>query len=256
MRARAAIAAHPPLTGRARRLEQLKTGALLTPREHRGLTKLVEACGAWVADGKECDDRERPFLGMAAEAAGCATAADLVSAACAALAACPAPKPKFTIKLQRGPDDDTAPAAPQKQKPAFSPAASYGGARPGFVFLTGSRGLGYYLEGTEAPPPPAPPLPPPAAAEAPVRYREGSAWNAVNRQASKPIAPDDDDAEFELAAAMEARAAPRKRSAPKPTRPPPPVARANQWAKARPVTKKGAGTAKGRLSSKLGKKRR
>ena len=82
MRARAAIAAHPPLTGRARRLEQLKTGALLTPREHRGLTKLVEACGAWVADGKECDDRERPFLGMAAEAAGCATAADLDDPAC------------------------------------------------------------------------------------------------------------------------------------------------------------------------------
>merc|ERR1719171_903344 len=104
--------------------------------------------------------------------------------------------------------------------------------------MTGSRGLGYYLEGTEAPPAPAAAPPPPVPEEAPVRYRAGPAWD---RMAPAPAPVDEDDAEFELAAAEE-----RKRAAPRP----------RQWAKApgHTVAKKGTGTAKGRLLAKLGKK--
>ena len=141
----------------------------LTAREHRGLAALIEACGAWAADESTCDDRERPFLTLAAEAAGCTSSTELVEAAREALAAVPEPKPKFTIKLQRGADDeDAAPAPPPK--PNFSPAASYGGARPGYIFMTGSKGLGYYLEGTEAPPAAVAAPPPPVPDEAPVPY--------------------------------------------------------------------------------------
>ena len=64
------------------------------------------------------------------------------------------PRPKFTIKPRRGADDDVA-ALPPPPKPKFSPAASYGGARPGYVFMTGSKGLGGCAEGTEAPPRPS-----------------------------------------------------------------------------------------------------
>ena len=73
----------------------------LTAREHRGLAALIEACGAWAGDETACDDRERPFLTLAAEAVGCTSATELVAAAREALAAVPEPKPKFTIKLQR-----------------------------------------------------------------------------------------------------------------------------------------------------------
>ena len=226
----------------------------LTAREHRGLAALIEACGAWAADAAACDDRERPFLTLAAEAAGCTSTTELVQAAREALAAVPEPKPKFTIKLQRDAnDEDAAPAPPPKV--VFSPAASYGGARPGYVFMTGSRGLGYYLEGTEAPPAPAA-APPPPVEEAPVRYRTGPAWD---RMAPAPAPLDEDDAEFELAAAEERRrAAPRPRKAPKPAAAPKPAPRPSQWAKApgHTVAKKGTGTAKGRLLAKLGKKRR
>lgn len=223
----------------------------LTAREHRGLTALIEACGAWAADEASCDDRERPFLTLAAEAAGCTSTTELVETARAALAAVPEPKPKFTIKLQRGADDDeAAPALPPKV--VFSPAASYGGARPGYICMTGSKGLGYYLEGTEAPPAPAA-APPPPVPEEPVRYRAGPAWD---RMVPAPAPVDEDDAEFELAAAEERkRAAPRQRKAPKPAAPKP-APRPSQWAKAPPVAKKGTGTAKGRLLAKLGKKRR
>ena len=225
----------------------------LTAREHRGLAALIEACGAWAGDETACDDRERPFLTLAAEAAGCTSATELVAAAREALAAVPEPKPKFTIKLQR--DDEAAPAPPPP-KVLFSPAASYGGARPGYVFMTGSRGLGYYLEGTEAPPAPSAAPPPPVPEEAPVRYRAGPAWD---RMAPAPAPVDEDDAEFELAAAEERkRAAPRPRKAPKPAAAPKPAPRPSQWAKApgHTVAKKGTGTAKGRLLAKLGKKRR
>ena len=226
----------------------------LTAREHRGLAALIEACGAWAADEAACDDRERPFLTLAAEAAGCTSSTELVETARAALAAVPEPKPKFTIKLQRGADDeDAAPAPPPKV--VFSPAASYGGARPGYVFMTGSKGLGYYLEGTEAPPAPAA-APPPPVPEETVRYRAGPAWD---RMAPAPAPVDEDDAEFELAAAEERkRAAPRPRKAPKPAAAPKPAPRPSQWAKApgHTVAKKGTGTAKGRLLAKLGKKRR
>ena len=180
-----------------------------------------------------------------------------MAAAREALAAIPEPKPKFTIKLQRDAEDEAAPAPPPKV--FFSPAASYGGARPGYVFMTGSKGLGYYLEGTEAPPAPAAAPPAPVPEEAPIRYRAGPAWEAASRMASTPAptAYDEDDAEFELAAAEERkRAAPRPRKAPKPTAAPKPAPRPSQWAKATPVAKKGTGTAKGRLLAKLGKKRR
>ena len=93
----------------------------LTAREHRGLAALIEACGAWAADEAACDDRERPFLTLAAEAAGCTSATELVAAAREALAAVPEPKPKFTIKLQRADDEGAAPAPPPKV--LFSPAA-------------------------------------------------------------------------------------------------------------------------------------
>jgi hypothetical protein len=224
----------------------------LTAREHRGLAALIEACGAWAADEAACDDRERPFLTLAAESAGCTSTTELVETARAALAAVPEPKPKFTIKLQRGADDDEAAPAPPP-KVLFSPAASYGGARPGYVFMTGSKGLGYYMEGTEAPPAPVE-APPPPPEEAPVRYRAGPAWD---RMAPAPAPVDEDDAEFELAAAEERRrAAPRPHKAPKPAAAPKPAPRPSQWAKAPPVAKKGTGTAKGRLLAKLGKKRR
>ena len=75
----------------------------LTAREHRGLAALIEACGAWAGDETACDDRERPFLTLAAEAAGCTSATELVAAAREALAAVPEPKPKFTIKRPRQP---------------------------------------------------------------------------------------------------------------------------------------------------------
>ena len=77
--------------------------------------------------------------------------------------------------------------------------------------------------------------------------------------ASTPAPVDEDDAEFELAAAEERkRAAPRPRKAPKQAAAPKPAPRPNQWAKApgHTVAKKGSGTAKGRLLAKLGKKRR
>ena len=230
------------------------TTAPLTAREHRGLAALIEACGAWAADEAVCDDRERPFLTLAAESVGCTSTTELVETARAALAAVPEPKPKFTIKLQRGADDEEAVPTPPP-KVMFSPAASYGGARPGYIFMTGSRGLGYYLEGTEAPPAPAAAPPPPVPEEAPVRYRAGPAWD---RMAPAPAPVDEDDAEFELAAAEERkRAAPRPRKAPKPAAPKP-APRPSQWAKApgHTVAKKGTGTAKGRLLAKLGKKRR
>ena len=121
--------------------------------------------------------------------------------------------------------------------------------------MTGSRGLGYYLEGTEAPPAPAA-APPPPVPEEPVRYRAGPAWD---RMAPAPAPVDEDDAEFELAAAEERkRAAPRPRKAPKQAAAPKPAPRPSQWAKApgHTVAKKGTGTAKGRLLAKLGKKRR
>ena len=90
-----------------------------------------------------------------------------------------------------------------------------------------------------------------------VRYRAGPAWEAASRLASTPAPVDDDDAEFELAAAEERkRAAPRPRKAPKVAAAPKPAPRPSQWAKAPPMPKKGAGTAKGRLLAKLGKKRR
>ena len=93
-----------------------------------------------------------------------------------------------------------------------------------------------------------------------VRYRAGPAWEAASRLASTPAPVDDDDAEFELAAAEERkRAAPRPRKAPpKPAAAPKPAPRPSQWAKApgHTVAKKGTGTAKGRLLAKLGKKRR
>ena len=147
----------------------------LTAREHRGLAALIEACGAWAADEAVCDDRERPFLTLAAESVGCTSTTELVETARAALAAIPEPKPKFTIKLQRGAEDDEAAPAPPP-KVVFSPAASYGGARPGYVFMTGSKGLGYYLEGTESPPAPAATAPPPPVPEElPPRYRP--AWD-------------------------------------------------------------------------------
>jgi hypothetical protein len=125
--------------------------------------------------------------------------------------------------------------------------------------MTGSKGLGYYLEGTEAPPAPAAAPPPPVPEEAPIRYRAGPAWEAASRMASTPAPTsyDEDDAEFELAAAEERkRAAPRPRKASKPAAAPKPAPRPSQWAKAPPVAKKGTGTAKGRLLAKLGKKRR
>jgi len=229
----------------------------LTAREHRGMAALIEACGAWAADEATCDDRERPFLTLAAEAAGCTSTTELVETARAALAAVPEPKPKFTIKLQR--DDEAAPAPAPPAKPAFSPAASYGGARPGYIFMTGSRGLGYYLEGTEAPPAAVEAPPPPVPEEAPVRYQAGPAWASHMASKPAPTSYDEDDAEFELAAAEERkRAAPRPRKAPRPAAAPKPAPRPSQWAKApgHTVAKKGTGTAKGRLLAKLGKKRR
>ena len=96
--------------------------------------------------------------------------------------------------------------------------------------MTGSKGLGYYLEGTEAPPAPAAAPPPPVPEEAPVRYRAGPAWD---RMAPAPAPVDEDDAEFELAAAEERkRAAPRPAKAPKPAAAPKPAPRPSQWAKA------------------------
>ena len=235
---------------------EVNTAPPLTAREHRGLAALIEACGAWAADEAVCDDRERPFLTLAAESVGCTSATELVAAAREALAAIPEPKPKFTIKLQRDAADDESAAPAPPPKVVFSPAASYGGARPGYVFMTGSKGLGYYLEGTEAPPAPAA-APPPPEEEAPVRYRAGPAWD---RMAPAPAPLDEDDAEFELAAAEERkRAAPRPRKAPKKlAAAPKPAPRPSQWAKApgHTVAKKGTGTAKGRLLAKLGKKRR
>ena len=80
-------------------------------------------------------------------------------------------------------------------------------------------------------------------------------WSARDMK-RRALWSDEDDAEFELAAAEErSRAAPRPRKVPKPAAPKP-APRPSQWAKAPPVPKKGAGTAKGRLLAKLGKKRR
>ena len=98
--------------------------------------------------------------------------------------------------------------------------------------------------------------PPPPVPEETVRYRAGPAWDRI---APAPAPLDEDDAEFELAAAEERkRAAPRPRKAPKPAAVPKPAPRPSQWAKApgHTVAKKGTGTAKGRLLAKLGKKRR
>jgi hypothetical protein len=50
------------------------------------------------------------------------------------------------------------PTPPSSGAP-FIPAASFKGARPGYVFKSGTAGVGYYLEGAAAPPPP--PMPPP-----------------------------------------------------------------------------------------------
>ena len=75
------------------------------------------------------------------------------AAGAAAAAAAPPPKraaPKAALVAYGGSDDDDDDdddAPPQLAAPAFEPAGAFLGARPGYAFRMGDRGLGYYSDG-------------------------------------------------------------------------------------------------------------